>query len=73
MVRVDILTSFRIDFTTWLDVWAETDVFFLENLGGKCLRLCVTNQLFSMLKSCFTDCFIWERPSEDRTSRTYTY
>ena len=70
MFRVNVLTGFQVDFTTFVAAWAETDRFFSQNTGKTCVRLSVPNYLFSMLKSCFTDCFIWERQSGDRAART---
>ena len=35
LVKVDVLTSFQVDFTNWADVLAETDDFFLSKNGKK--------------------------------------
>ena len=68
MFRVNVLTGFQVDFTTFVAVWAETDRFFPQNTGKTCVRLSVPNYLFSMLKLYFPDLFYvkwnqWERAS----------
>ena len=57
MFRVNVLTGFQVDFTTFVAACAESDSFFSQNTGKTCVRLSVPNYLFSMLKSCFTDLF----------------
>ena len=57
MFRVNVLTGFQVDFTTFVAVLAETDRFFSQKTGKTCVLLSVPNYLFSMLKSCFTDLF----------------
>ena len=70
MFQVNVLTSFQVDFTIWVAVWAKKDGFFSQKTEKTCVLPSVTNYLFTMLKSCFTDLFYWDGYSGDRASCT---